>query len=206
MVSKKELRLISTAFNMTQTNFKNIFFTASMIGCIFLCSCENDVEKIKNLSRKKTGVEEARIVTLNYTLGGKKKAILNAPLMLNVQDIVPYVEFPETIHADFYNENGKIESILNAHYARYEQYKKIVNLRDSVVVINIEKGDTLICDELNWDRNRTGTEFYTDRPVKIRTKTETINGTGMEASQDFKNWHILHSVGTITIPASSFPN
>ncbi len=191
---------------MTHSILKNIFTTALMISCIFLCACENDIEKVKNLTLKKTGIEEARMVKLNYTLGGKKKAILSAPLMLNVQDIVPYVEFPEKIHADFYNENGKIESILNAHYARYEQYKKIVNLRDSVVVINIEKGDTLICDELYWDRNRTGSEFYTDRPVKIRTKTETINGKGMEASQDFKNWHILHSVGTISVPASSFPN
>ena len=51
------------------------------------------------------------------------------------------------------------------------------------------KGDTLYCDELWWDRNRTGNEFYTDKPVRIRTKTQIINGTGMEASQDFKNWH-----------------
>ena len=49
------------------------------------------------------------------------------------------------------------------------------------------------------------TEFYTDKPVRIRTKTETINGKGMEASQDFKNWHILQSVGNISVPASKFP-
>ena len=62
-----------------------------------------------------------------------------------------------------------------------------------------------ICNELYWDRTKTGKEFYTDKPVKIRTKTETINGLGLEASQDFKNWRILHSVGTISVPASKFP-
>jgi hypothetical protein len=74
------------------------------------------------------------------------------------------------------------------------------------VIINIARGDTLYCNELYWDRNNKGTEFYTDKPVRIRTKTEVIDGLGMESSQDFKNWRILHSVGRISVPASSFPN
>jgi hypothetical protein len=188
-------------------HFKNIIqgFAAFYLSCIFLFGCVNDPNEVKSLGTKKTGIEEAKQVTLTYTLTGNTKAILTSPLMYNVQDVVPYVEFPKTLHADFYNDLGKIESKMDAKYAKYEQYKSIVFLRDSVVVINIEKGDTLICDELYWDRNRYGTEFYTEKPVKIRTKNETINGTGMEASQDFKNWHILHSVGVISVPASSFP-
>ena len=182
-----------------------ILTAAFLMSCIFLWSCENDEAKIKRLGIKKTGVEEAKMIVLNYTIGGKTKAILTAPLMLNVQDAVPYSEFPQTLHANFYNDSGKIESTLNAHYGKYKQYQSIVYLRDSVVVVNLEKGDTLFCDELYWDRNRVGTEFYTDKPVRIRTKTETINGKGMEASQDFKNWHILQSVGNISVPASKFP-
>ena len=176
-----------------------------ILSCIFLCSCENDAEKIKNLSVKKVGVEEARTVVLNYTIGGKTKAILHAPLMLNVQESVPYVEFPLTLHADFYNDSSKIESTLDAHYGKYKQYQSVVFLKDSVVVINLAKGDTLECNELYWDRNRTGKEFYTDKPVRIRTKTEVIDGKGMEASQDFKNWRITESVGTISVPAAKFP-
>ncbi|MEI8053951.1 MAG: LPS export ABC transporter periplasmic protein LptC [Bacteroidota bacterium] len=185
--------------------FHKIINAALILSCIFLLSCENDESKVKNLNSTKTGVEEARTITLNYTIGGKTKAILTSPLMLNVQESVPYVEFPKTLHVDFYNDSAKIESKLNAHYGRYKQYQSIVYLKDSVVVINMEKGDTLICDELYWDRSKTGNEFYTDKPVRIRTKTETINGKGMEASQDFKNWRITESVGTISVPASKFP-
>ena len=127
--------------------------------------------------------------------------------MLNVEDTVPYVEFPKTLHTDFYNEEGQVESILTAKYAKYKQNQSIVFLRDSVKVINIQKGDTLYCDELYWDRNRRGVEFYTDKPVKIRTKTNIINGEGgMESAQDFKNWHIMETRNsTIKIPASKFP-
>lgn len=181
------------------------FIAAILTGCIFLQSCENDETKVKRLTTKKTGVEEAQQVLVNYTMGGKTKAILRSPLMLNVQDVVPYVEFPKTLNVDFYNDFGKIESKLFARYGKYRQNQSVVFLRDSVIVTNIEKGDTLYCKELNWDRNRSGTEFYTDKPVRIRTKTEVINGVGMESSQDFKNWHILQSVGTISVPAEQFP-
>ncbi len=176
-------------------------------GCIFLFSCENNEQVVNNLGKKKTSVEEARTVVVNYTIGGKAKAVLTSPLMLNVTDTVPYVEFPKTLHVDFYNEAGKVESILNAKYAKYRQNQSIILLRDSVRVINLEKGDTLYTDELYWDRNRTGTEFYTDKPVKIRTKTNIINGDGgMESAQDFKNWHIIESNNsTLKIPASKFP-
>ena len=181
-------------------------FTALLMGCIFLSSCENDSEKVKNFNKKEIGIEEANDVVLNYTISGKAKAMLTSPLMYNVQDTIPYVEFPKTLHVDFYNDSQIIESKMNAHYAKYKQYQSKVFLKDSVVVINIARGDTLYCNELYWDRNRVGTEFYTDKPVKIRTKTEIIDGMGMESSQDFKNWRILHSVGRISVPASSFPN
>lgn len=181
------------------------FIAAILTGCIFLQSCENDEIKVKRLTTKKTGVEEAQQVLVNYTMGGKTKAILRSPLMLNVQEVVPYVEFPKTLNVDFYSDSGKIESKLFARYGKYNQNQSVVFLRDSVIVTNVEKGDTLYCRELNWDRNRQGTEFYTDKPVRIRTKTEVINGVGMESSQDFKNWHILQSVGTISVPAEQFP-
>lgn len=176
---------------------------AVLLGCFFLYACSSD--PIETKQKKNTNIEEAKNVVVNYTIGGKTKAILKAPLMLNVQEVVPYVEFPKTLHTDFYNDSGRIESIMNAKYASYKQFQSIVFLKDSVVVINIEKGDTLTCDELYWDRNRQGVEFYTDKPVKIRTKKEIINGMGMEASQDFKNWHIKQTTGILSIPDSSFP-
>ena len=83
--------------------------------------------------------------------------------------------------------------------------RREVFLKDSVRVINI-KGDTLYCDELWWDRNRTGNEFYTDKPVQIRTKMQLIFGVGMEAKQDFKNWVIKNVTNSvIRVPNTQFP-
>jgi hypothetical protein len=80
-----------------------------------------------------------------------------------------------------------------------------VFLKDSVRITN-RLGDTLYCEELYWDRSRLNKEFYTDKPVRIRRKTEVIDGVGMAARQDFREWVILNPVGHVKVPRSSFPD
>ena len=175
-----------------------------IISSIFLYSCENDEAALKNAFSKKTGVDEAKNVVIKYSIGGKPKANLTAPLMYRVQDTVAYFEFPKTIHVDFFDDSDKLESKMDARYAKYKDQESKVFLKDSVRVINV-KGDTLYCQELYWDRSHIGNEFYTDKPVRIRTRTHIIDGIGMEAKQDFSEWHIIQSVGVVKVPASQFP-
>jgi len=177
---------------------------AFIISCLLLYSCENDEAALKNAFAKKIGVDEAKNVVIKYSVGGKPKAKLTAPLMNNVQDTIPYIEFPNTLHVDFFDDSDKLESKLDAHYAKYKDIESKVFLKDSVRVINI-LGDTLYCKELYWDRNRIGNEFYTDKAVRIRTRTHIIDGIGMEAKQDFSEWHIHQPVGDVKVPASQLP-
>ena len=175
-----------------------------ILGCIFLSACENNAGEIDKLAAKKLGVEEAVKVDINYTLSGKAKAKLLSPLMLRVQDTLPYVEFPKNLHVDFYNDSSGVDSRLDALYGKYYESQSKVFLRDSVKVINV-KGDTLYCDELWWDREKKDHEFFTEKPVRIRTKTQIIYGIGMDARQDFKDWHIIEPRGFVNVPASQFP-
>ncbi len=190
---------------MIYSNFHKNFFKAALIMCCFFISaCENSLDQINEITSKRIGVEEAKQVDIIYSLGAKTKARLTAPIMLRHQDSIPYIEFTKTLHTDFYDDSLHIESKLNAHYGRYMETESKVFLRDSVVVFNI-KGDTLFCDELYWDRARTGQEFYTDKPVRIRTRTHILDGDGLDAPQDFKTWHLINGRGIVRIPASEFP-
>lgn len=178
---------------------------ALFMGCFFLAGCGNSDEELNKINKQSVGRDEAINVLINYTIGGRRKAVLKSPLMYRIIN-ENVVEFPKSIHVDFYNEDtDSLDSKLDAKYAKYQDGRSQVFLKDSVRVINI-KGDTLYCDELYWDRSRKDQEFYTDKPVRIRRKMEIIDGVGMEARQDFKDWHIIEVTGFVKVPASQFPN
>lgn len=191
---------------MTLNKIHKTFLKAALIlCCFFVVSCENTDEDLEKFSgNKKFAVEEAKEVKIIYTLGEKTSARLIAPLMLRHQTNTPYLEFTNGVHADFFDDSLKVESKLDALYAKYTESESKVFLRDSVVVFNM-LGDTLFCEELYWDRNVPGSEFYTDKPVRIRTPTRIIHGDGLDAPQSFESWHIINGRGFVRIPAGEFP-
>ena len=201
------LQNIFRCFRGNNPNNKTTPFLYSVILILItsvLISCGNSEKELNEYNSKSLGVEEIKNADINYTLGGKAKAKLLSPLMLRVQDASPYIEFPKKLHVDFFSETGTVDSRLDALYGKYLEQESKVFLKDSVKVINI-KGDTLYCDELWWDRSRVGNEFYTELPVRIRTKTQIINGVGMEARQDFKGYVIKKVTGIINVANSQFP-
>ena len=123
--------------------YKKLFYTAALFtGCCFVCSCENDVKVIDDMTKKVVMREEAVNVESMLSQEGKLKAILKAPLMLRVFADTIYAEFPKSLHCDFYNESTQIETWLDSKYGKYFETLGKVYLRDSVIVITT-KGDTL---------------------------------------------------------------
>ena len=174
---------------------------AIFCGCLFLCSCENDIEKVNAWNKKKVMVEEATKVESLFSQEGKLRAKLTAPLMLRYQSDTIYVEFPKTLHVDFFDSTGKKESQLDARYGKYFESLNKVFLKDSVVVANI-KGDTLRSPELWWDQNKQ--KFYTDKLVRLKTVDKQIyGGRGMEADQDLSGWSIFEPTGTVLLKDSA---
>ena len=170
----------------------------------WMAGCENSEQEIKELTEKKIGVDEARMIETYFSQAGKMRAKLTAPLMYRYQDTLPRVEFPNTLHVDFYNDSMQVESILDALYGRYIEGQKKMYLKDSVVVIQKFNQDTLRCQELWWDQNKE--IFYTDKPVKITKKDGTVlPGKGLEASQDFRNIKIISpSQGILPVLETEF--
>jgi len=135
-------------------------------------------------------------------LEARVKGKLRAPFMYHYQRVdSPYFEFPRSLHVDFYkdsvmpDEKPTIESQLDAKYGKYLPTQEKVYLRDSVVVKNILKGDTLHAKYLWWDQHTQ--KFTTDDSVEIHTPDKILFGTGMEADQNFRWYSIRHMTGTI---------
>jgi LPS export ABC transporter protein LptC len=84
---------------------------------------------------------------------------------------------------------------MDALYGKYLQNQNKVFLRDSVVVKNILKGDTVHCKTLWWDQHTE--KFYTDDSVRIYTKDKILFGKGMEADQNFRWYTIKKLTGSV---------
>lgn len=184
-------------------DYKNIFVKAAacIAGCFFFFACENDLNKIREMQKSKLSVDEVKKVTSYLSTGGKVKAKLTAPFMLRFYDSVPRVEFPNSLHVDFYNDSLKTESYLDAKKAFYYEQQGRVILNDSVVVIRIN-GDTLKTNELFWEQNQH--KLFTNSNVEIRQKTKTIFGKGFESDETLKNFRIDSITGVLLVGASKF--
>ncbi|HUR10435.1 MAG TPA: LPS export ABC transporter periplasmic protein LptC [Flavitalea sp.] len=163
------------------------YLIQAAFGCFFLCSCENDVKQVNDLLAKKTAIEEGFNIESYLSQEARMKARLTAPYMLRYVTDSSYIEFPRTLHVDFFDTVGIVESIMDARYAKYREYERKVYLRDSVVVINKAKGDTLKTSVLWWDQNKQ--EFYTDKFVEVRQPDKIIFATeGLRAKQDLSEY------------------
>ena len=144
-------------------NYK--WIAAFFMGCFFMIGCENDVNEVKQLGKKRPGIEEGINIVSYLSTDGKMKAKLTAPLLLRYQgDSALKSEFPKSLYVEFYNDSSKVETRLSAKYGRYLEQDRKIFLRDSVIIIRIN-GDTLFTSELYWDQT-LGT-FYTDKFVTV---------------------------------------
>jgi len=180
----------------------NKILAAFFLGCLFVCSCENDIRDVENLNKKSLGIEEGKQIESYLSQQGKVKAKLMAPVMLRYLLDTPKVEFPKTLRVDFFDDSTKVESKLFSKYGRYLENENKVFLRDSVVVFNMS-GDTLFCKELYWDQNKS--IFYTDKSVIIHKPDQKVYGNGLVADQSFRWFVIKHPHDSyLDIPDSSF--
>jgi hypothetical protein len=182
----------------------NFFFHKRLLyAAALFTGCENDVKQIRDLTEKKIMKEEAIKIEGYLSQVGKMKAKLKAPLMLRVAADTLYVEFPNTLHVDFYDDSAKVETRLDSRYGKYFENLGKVYLRDSVTVITT-KGDTLRSPDLWWDQNRK--IFYTEKYAVYHGIGKVIyGGKGLIATQDLNSVTFNNPTGTIQTYQNGFP-
>lgn len=175
---------------------------ALLLLLVASAGCENNINEVRALGQKKTGVEEGIKIESFLSQDSKTKARLTAPLMLRYLTDTIRTVFPNTLHVEFYNDSTVVESTLFAKYGTYAENDRKVLLKDSVIVINVLKHDTLRTEELWWDQNLQ--VFYTDKPVHIRQPEQKLDGAfGMKADQNFKEWTLFNASGQLKVADST---
>jgi LPS export ABC transporter protein LptC len=182
-------------------NYKSL--AAILCSCFFFLACENDPKTIDEMTRPATMIEEAKTIETYLSQGSTMKAKLWAPYMLRSSGDTAFVEFTKTLHVNFFDSMGRVDSHLDALYGKYYETLNKVYLRDSVLVYNMI-GDSLRSPDLWWDQNKQ--EFYTDKKVWIKRQGTVIVGqNGMQSKQDLSDIHIKQASGLVDVPDSLSP-
>lgn len=151
-----------------------------------------------SLQVSKLPAQESWDDTVFFSDSGKTKAVLfTNHLMMYDQ---PQETLLDTIKVNFYNQYGKVATILTADKGKVDDITKDLYAIDSVVAVN-DSGVTLRTQELIW-RNKDK-KIVSDKFVTIVSPKEKIQGYGFESDQNLSNYTIYNITYVTRIDSSS---
>jgi len=106
-------------------------------------------------------------------------------------------DFPDGIYLEFFTKTGKITSTLKANKGYYYSKEDYYKAEGDVHMNSIASGDNLTTETLFWVPIEE--RIHTDQFVTITTGDEVLTGEGLEANQDFSEYTITKSSGTMTL-------
>lgn len=184
---------------MTKSVVNTIKNIAVVLSTAMFFSCTNSAKEIKDfLADKNLPIGEAYNISHKHTDSGRVDVKMKAPLMLdfNNRKEHPYSEFPEGIIITTIDEVGDSITI-KGDYARSYAKTEVSEIKNNVVVLNHAENNKLETDQVYWDQKTH--YFFTETKFVFYTATDTIYGTGFEASEDLSNWWVKNQTGVISI-------
>lgn len=184
---------------MTKSVVKNILNIAVVLSTAMFFSCKNDPTEVRDfLADKNLPIGESYNIDHKHTDSGRIDVKMKAPIMLDFDNrkVHPYSEFPKGLKITSIDKN--YDSItVEGDYAKSYKLTQVAEIRENVVIINYKEKTKLVTDEIYWDQKTH--YFFTEKRFVFYTLTDTIYGTGFEASEDLKKWWVKNQSGVIEI-------
>jgi LPS export ABC transporter protein LptC len=181
----------------------SLFLPALLFGMLLLGACENDLNKIKEVSAKLVSqpIDTTRGVDVIYSDSAILKGIMKTPLMIHYAIAKPYYKMPNGVKVIFYDAFAKETGNIVADSGVYRYSEKLIEFHKNVVCTN-DKGETFKSDELIWDQVKK--TIYSNKPVQMTTPTGDIMN-GKDFKSDDGLLHPIMNQGTGTIYVSDTP-
>jgi LPS export ABC transporter protein LptC len=160
----------------------SLLFLLSLISVFFSCREKADDSKAVYAGPK----SELHGIDMIYSDSARKvvRMVTETQLTLASEDRI----YPKEMKLWFYDKTGKISSEVRGDSAHFYRQKNTYKLIGHVVIHNIEKGEIMKTDEFNW--LPVEKRIFTDKAVQLRTRTELVNGVGLDAAQDFSSYSL----------------
>jgi LPS export ABC transporter protein LptC len=186
-------KLIKNIITFSVKSIIVIFFA------IMLFACENSMKTINSISNSDTlPAESARDIEVIYSDSGKTLIKLIAPKLDRYQKKdEPYMEFPEGLKLLFYDSAMKVKTQLTANYGISWENKKLMEVKNNVVITDFEKTETLNTEQIIW--NQKTRKIYSEVFVKRTTPDGVLYGDGFDADESLKTYKLRNPRGVFTV-------
>lgn len=184
---------------MTKSVVNKIKSIAVVCTTAMLFSCTNDAKEVRDfLADKNLPIGEAYNINHKHTDSGVVNVKMKAPVMLDFGNRYshPYSEFPKGLKITSIDKNGDSITI-EGDYAKSYKKTEISEIKNNVVIHNYAQKNKLETDQIYWDQKSH--YYFTEKKFTFYTLTDTIKGTGFEASEDLKTWWVKNQSGVINI-------
>ncbi|WP_111706484.1 LPS export ABC transporter periplasmic protein LptC [Lutibacter citreus] len=184
---------------MTKSIVHNVRNIVIVFSIAMFFSCTNSAKEVRDfLADKNLPIGVANNIYLKHTDSGRVDVKMKAPIMLDFRNRAnhPYSEFPEGVFITTIEKNGDSTTI-KGDYAKSYDKTEVSEIRDNVVIINHAKKNKLETSEIYWDQKSK--YFFTEKRFVFYTESDTIYGTGFEASQDLSLWWVKNQSGIIQL-------
>lgn len=161
---------------------KRISHTLYWIPVLFIMagifySCVNDLDKVKRITTHPDNPDEtSENLHIIYTDSGYAQVEIFAVIAETYSNPKAVTKFKDGLKVNFYNEEGKVQSVLTSLFGEIDNESGNITVRDSVEFVNVEEQKVLKTEALYW--NKGGDSIYTDKPVVITSPDMMLSGVG----------------------------
>lgn len=179
--------------------YKRAFLALFVVALMVFVGCKPNNPAVLSAIEKMEEQPTLLVIDLSTTVSdsGKIKYKLITPELLEYDNkSEPYMEFKQGLEITSFDDKMQVNAEIKGNYAKRYTKKDLWVLRNDVQARNLE-GSLINTEELYWDRNSK--RIYSDKFIKITSKSEVITGIGFESNEDFTKYKILKVNGIIDI-------
>ena len=167
--------------------------TLFILVILAVTGCFSEPKKLSQMEEYDGPVLESENALVTMTEAGMLKLVIQGKEQLTFGN--GDLSFPNTIRIDFFDPNGDTTSVLTAMEGTFDAETQLYRAFGDVVVTNLKEKQTLKTEELFW--NPETEKIFTEKFFIVTTEKDLIQGTGLEAPQDFSSYSVTNPGGSI---------
>lgn len=160
-------------------------------------ACKNDMDKVHFFDRQNMPSQAIDTAVIIRSEHGRLQLQMTAPRIESFQSPERKTVYPQGFVLSLYDANNNERAKISAHYGISFDDRKVMEARDSVVIIDYQSGDTSYLSHIVW--NQQEHRIYSIDKVRSVNGQRVTLGDSFESDDEFAHPVITHQRGTMIV-------